>query len=162
LAVVVSDTSPIRALAFVDALSLLHALFGEVLVPSAVEQELRTPRDGGAPVDLTQVPFIQVCQPTDLSRIAELRADLDPGEAEAIALAGQIGATLLLIDERKGRRFAQAAGFQTMGALGVLLRAKKANLIPAIKPKLCQLRDGLRFFIADELFDELLDVAGER
>jgi predicted nucleic acid-binding protein len=67
-----------------------------------------------------------------------------------------------LIDERKGRRFAQAAGFQTMGALGVLLRAKNANLIPAIKPMLYQLRDGLRFFIADELFDDLLDVAGER
>jgi predicted nucleic acid-binding protein len=47
-------------------------------------------------------------------------------------------------------------------SLGVLLRARKANLIPAIKPMLYQLRDGLRFYIADELFDELLDVAGEQ
>lgn len=54
---------------------------------------------------------------------------LDPGETEAIALAVEIGADLLLIDERKGRREAKLLGLRTTGLLGVLLEAKKAGLL---------------------------------
>jgi predicted nucleic acid-binding protein len=161
LPVVVSDTSPIRALAFLGTLPLLRALYGQVLIPHAVEAELRSPRDGGNPVDLAKFSFIEVRGANDVSRIAELLADLDPGEAEAIALAAEVPGTLLLIDERKARRFAQSAGFRTMGTLGVLLQAKRANLIPAIKPLLFELRTGLRFFISDELCQQVLKIAGE-
>jgi predicted nucleic acid-binding protein len=161
LPVVVADTSPIRALAYLKHLALLERLFGTVFVPPAVERELHHPRDGGSPVDISPFPFLRVALPLDVGRVEELQADLDPGEAEAIALALQLNAGLLLVDERKARLFAQRAGIPFVGVLGILLRAKQQNLVLAVKPLAFQLRDGLRFFVGDELMKEILARAGE-
>ena len=55
--------------------------------------------------------------------------DLDPGEAEAIALAVEIGADRILMDEKRGRQIALHHSVKPVGVLGVLLRAKPENLI---------------------------------
>jgi len=63
-------------------------------------------------------------------KVARLLAStLDPGEAEAIALALELSADLILLDERDGRSAAERAGLRVTGVLGVLLRAKNNGQI---------------------------------
>jgi predicted nucleic acid-binding protein len=88
-----------------------------------------------------------VATATDQERVQELRGYLDPGEAEAIVLAIELRADLLLVDERRGRRVASAAGLAITGLLGVIATAKRAGLIDLAKPllggKLARRRDSL-------------------
>ena len=107
--IVVSDTSPIRAFHFLKQTDLLRYLFGTVIVPPAVAGELTHPHRTFAPMDLSAMPFVEVRTPNDQRRVAQYAATLDIGEAEAIALAVELGA-MLLIDEIDGRAAAAAAG----------------------------------------------------
>jgi predicted nucleic acid-binding protein len=90
MAIVVSDTSPIRALVHLGYLNSLSDLFASVVIPPAVAHELQNPPPTLAAVELAAWNFIRVERPLDSQRVAELAAILDPGEAEAIALAQQI------------------------------------------------------------------------
>lgn len=83
--------------------------------------------------------------PLQDARRAELLADLDRGEAEVIALAQELYADLVIIDERLARRHAKRLGLKVTGTLGVLLRAKTLGLVPAVRPLIEQLRQsGIR------------------
>src|SRR5690349_12455122 len=101
--IVVSDASPIRALAHLNELRLLRDLFGEVFIPPAVAAELETPASTLTPVSLSPYAFVLVRDPRDRSLVDRLRKELDAGEAQAIALAIEAHAKTLLIDENKGR-----------------------------------------------------------
>jgi predicted nucleic acid-binding protein len=95
--ITVSDTTAITTLLKVDRVDLLAQLFGRVLIPSAVERELKH-HHGFIPV---------CCEPHQLApseRLNRLLAQADPGEAEAICLAVEKRANSLLIDDKKGRR----------------------------------------------------------
>lgn len=89
MSIVVSDTSPIRALAHLQLVGLLGVLFGEVLVPPAVRDELGSPHSRFKPIGLGKWPFIQVRAPRDRASVRDLLATLHLGEAEAIVLAGE-------------------------------------------------------------------------
>ena len=90
----------------------------------------------------------------------ELREDLDPGEAEAIVLAIERRADLL-VDERRGRRTATAAGIMVTGLLGVVAEAKRAGRIDLVKPVLDELIQTARFWIGPDLYAEVLAELGE-
>ena len=108
--IVVSDTSPVLNLARIGRLELLPLLYRQVLIPSAVYEELTFYKhDLPTMIDLASAPWLIVAPAQDRNRVQELREDLDPGEAEAIVLAIERGADLLLVDERRGRRTATAA-----------------------------------------------------
>jgi predicted nucleic acid-binding protein len=92
MALVVSDTSPVRALAHLGTLVWLHDSFERIVVPPAVVQELQSPPGQLLAVTVTAWPFIEIQVPRSAVRIAELKVDLDLGEAEAIALAEEIKA----------------------------------------------------------------------
>jgi len=86
--IVVSDTSPILNLARIGRLKLLPSLYHEVLIPSAVYEELTTSKRDLAPaIDLAKEPWLIVATPSDRKRVQELRENLDRGEAEAIVLS---------------------------------------------------------------------------
>lgn len=161
MAVVVSDTSPLRALSHLGHLDWLELLFGQILVPPAVAHELQFPPMRFLSMDLRQMPFLMIVTPQDVVRVAELRMSLDLGEAEALALAEEVQAELVLIDESAGRAAVTRAGFRIMGTLGILLRAKSNGWCDALKPQLDRLQKELRFFIAPELRSALLSKAGE-
>lgn len=88
-------------------------------------------------------------------------AVLDPGEAEAIALAEELRANVLLIDELAGREVASHGGFTVLGTLGILLEAKQRSLCPAVRPLLDRLRVELNFFVSPGLRQTILRQAGE-
>jgi hypothetical protein len=160
--IVVSDTSPIRALDFLDLLEVLPVLFDRVLIPPAVAAELV--RTGGRfrLIDVSDFVFLELRPAHDQAQVNRLLPLLDRGEAEAIVLAQEIAADAILIDEADGRRVAQEKyGLRTIGTLGILLSAKQRGTIPAVRSLVDQLRDGLGFFVSESLYREVLRRAGE-
>ena len=87
--------------------------------------------------------------------------DLDPGETEAIALALELHATLVLMDERKGTQAARALGLTTIGVFGLLLDAKRQGMVDALMPLVDRLSSDLRFFVSPVLRQRLIELSLE-
>ena len=118
--IVVSDTSPVLNLARIGRLQLLFLLYHQVLIPSAVYDELTASKSDLPPaIDLAAQPWLMVAAANDQKRVQELRKDLDRGEAEAIVLAIERRADLLLVDERRGRRTARASTLQQISPVRI-------------------------------------------
>lgn len=161
MAVVVRDTSPLRALAFLRHLDRLRQLFGEVYLPSEVARKLATPPSRFAPLDITAWPFLILRDPTNTQSVDELSDEVDRGEAQAIVLAQELDAALLLIDETAGRRVATNRGLAVVGTLGLLLEFKTRGWCTEITADVDRLRNQLGFYIADDLRKSILTQAGE-
>ena len=161
MAVVVSDTSPLRALAQLSKLDLLRTMFTEVFVPPGVIGELRSPRRNFASLDLGSLPYVKVQAPTDRALIGELEQQLDAGESQAIALAIELNAHMLLIDEATGPREAKRRGIPVTGVLGILRDAKLAGHISTVRRLIDELITGQGFFVSDALRSRILADCGE-
>jgi predicted nucleic acid-binding protein len=160
--IVVSDTSPILNLARIRRLDLLPSLYVHVLIPPSVSLELTGIKDDiSSLVEHALQSWLMVASPKDQELVNRLRSGLDAGEAEAIVLAVERGAHRLLIDERLGRRVAKTFGLHITGLLGVLAEAKRARLLEGVKPLLDQLITDARFWIAPDLYREVLTVLDE-
>lgn len=160
--IVVSDTSAIINLAMIGRLNLLHQLYNEVIIPAAVYQEIVVQGTGkpGA-VEVQTEPWFKQQAVVDTAFVSQLRRDLDDGEAEAIVLAREVGADLLLIDDQAARRHAARLSLRFIGLLGVLLEAKSAGLMTLIKPALDDLISKAGFRVRPSLYHAFLTSAGE-
>ncbi len=157
---VVVNATPVIALALINQLDLLRRLYGEALIPPAVRAEVLAGGPGSPGfVELQRAEWIRV---TDLQdpRRADLLSDLDRGEAEVIALAQELNATLVIVDERLARRHVRRLGLKLTGTLGVLLKAKERGLIPVVKPLIDRLQRG-GFRLDDFVIAEVLQLACE-
>lgn len=158
-----SDTSPLSYLILIGEVEVLSALYGEILIPPAVEKELRSPEGPGPPRKWVQKApaWLQVEQPPreapeGLSPETEERLrSLDRGERQAIQLAEATGSGLLIIDERDGRKVAKEAGLRITGTLGVLDEAASDGLVDA-REVAEQLRE-TSFRASSELYQWLVD-----
>ena len=158
--VVAANTTPIIALALINRLDLLQRLYGEVVIPPAVWDEVLA----GGPVgigsaEVQGATWLRVVSLQDQRR-ADLLADLDRGEAEVIALAQELDAGLVIIDERLARRHAERLGMTLTGTLGVLLRAKERGLVSSVTPLVDQLRNG-GIWLSKDVLAEALRLADE-
>jgi len=160
--IVVADTSVVINLCCVGQAGLLRQLFREVVVPTIVVVEFarlasRVPRFAGLTLPEG------VCQQTPTAVPALLRSaiGLDAGEAAALALALEIHADAVLLDERRGREAAIQLGLRTIGILGLLLQAKSTGMLAAVRPVLDDLQKDAGFWIADPLRQQVLCLAGE-
>jgi predicted nucleic acid-binding protein len=158
--IVVSDTSPIRVLKHLNRLHLLGDLFDEVLMPPAVARECGRSTARHQPVAVSDIPGARVVAPSNQLVVQELERHLQLPEAEAIALAQELG-TELLIDELAGRRAATARGVARTGIVGVLVRPKQRGLIPQVVPLIERARDEIGFFVSTAVIDQARQLAGE-
>lgn len=160
--IVVSDTSPIINLAAIGQLELLRHLYGTITIPQAVYHEIavRGSQQAGA-IEIQTYPWFERRQVRDVALVKYFEQYLDAGEAETIALAIELQASLLLLDERRGRMIARQHGLVLTGLLGVLLVAKQRGYLVAIRPVLNDLRSVAGFWIDQELFTQVLETAGE-
>ena len=157
---VVCDTSPIRVLRHLVLLDLLGEFFGEVLIPPAVARELETPKQKSPPMELAAIPNGRVEAPKDGAAVRRLEGELQTGEAEAIVLARETGADLI-IDERAGRLVAGRMGIRFTGVIGLLVRARQEHLVGEVVPLIERVRGEMNFFVSDEVLREIRRLAGE-
>jgi len=124
---VVADTSPINYLVLIDQIEILPLLYTRILIPPAVLEELRHPAAPEPVRDWVAHPpgWLEVLPPKSSVAIAQL----DVGESEAIALATEMNAEVLLIDEQAGRQEAARRGLKVAGTLSVLDEADQAGFI---------------------------------
>ncbi len=162
--IVISDTSVITNLAAIEHLRLLPQLYTQVLIPMAVYRELVEidPPVPGA-LEVQSAEWIQVKQVKDLAMVKQLQNEvrLDPGESEAIALALELNADLLVIDERRGRAEADRLGLKITGLLGMLIEAKRKSLIIAVKPLMDALIATAQFRVSSRLYQQILEIVNE-
>jgi len=155
--IVVCNASPLINLARIDKLHLLRELYDQITIPEAVWDEVVV--DGkdqpGADV-IASATWIQKEVVTNKQLVRVLQQDLDGGEAEAIALAMEQKADLLLMDERIGRESANHLGLSYTGLVGVLIEAKSKALVPEIKPILDALRDVAGFRLSADVYERIL------
>ena len=158
---IVVNTGPVIALEACGQLSLLAALHSRVIMPVDVVQELErgaSPgsgepwwRSASAPIEVLPL----TAPPSPL-----LAAHLDPGEAAVIALALELGLSLVLIDERRGRMVARTFGLRAIGSVGVLLRAKKEGRLPSVRQCVDEMR-AKGVWLSEQLRGAVLREAGE-
>lgn len=161
----VSNTSPILNLAIIGHLVLLREQFEEILIPPAVVKELRPEEDlpgCDAVRGAREEGWFRVEEVKDRSLVQVLRRDVDEGEAEAIALALQVEAEWILMDQREARRIAKSLGLKVTGVLGILRRASREGKLPSLQVAMEQLREKAGFHIGADLFADLLKEIGER
>ena len=162
--IVVSDTSAITNLAAINYLQLLAQLYNQVTIPEAVYRKLAdiNPPVPGT-IEVQTANWLKVKQVADREFVKRLidEVRLDPGESEAIALALEIDADLLLIDERRGRAEADRLGIKITGLLGILVEAKQKKLIVAVKPLMDALIATSQFRVSSALYKQILDIADE-
>lgn len=156
--IVVSDTSPLTYLYQIQRFDLLSSLYGEVVVPPAVERELKAGAHLHEGLDWA---LLRVVAPKSSHRVTLLSASLDLGESEAIVLASEIKADLLLIDEADGREVARKLGIRLTGLLGVLLEAKRRGVVSSMSDELDRLESATTFRIRPEVRQRVLRLAGE-
>jgi predicted nucleic acid-binding protein len=132
---VIADTSPINYLVQIDAIDLLPKLFGRIVVAAAVHEELTHARTPAAVRSwMAQgAPWLEISPNPDRRSDSDISPSLDEGERMTIALAGAIGAELILMDDREGVAFARAQGFAVTGTLGVLDLAAQRGLIDLVQ-----------------------------
>jgi predicted nucleic acid-binding protein len=154
--IVVADTSPINYLVSINQIDVLPKLYGAVIIPQTVRDELSTDRAPEIVRRWIAAPpaWLQVRMPTMEPDAELIAAELDAGEFDAILLAQELSASELILDDMDGRKEAERRHIHAIGTLGVLRLAAKRRLLN-LKDALTRLR-ATNFYIAQELFDRLI------
>jgi uncharacterized protein len=139
----VADASPLTVFHQIARPELVRSVLGEVLIPPAVASEI-APSLGDPP------PWIQVIALPLVRPQFPWESTLDRGEAEAIALALQMSAIQIVLDDRPARRAAEQLGLSVVGSLGLLLEARRQGIIAVVQPYLDAMI-GVGFFIGPSL-----------
>ena len=156
----VVDTSPLIFLSKLNRLDLLQGA-ERILVPTAVLREIQEyPDEVAAEVEKAQRSWLQVQAVQDRGVVDVLMADLDAGEAEVIALAREVSAERVIMDDLDGRRFAHRLGLAPIGTLGLLLAARLRGELPSLQEEIERLQS-VGFRISGALRRAFLERAGE-
>lgn len=157
---VVVNSTPLVAFWSIGRLDILRDLFGGIIIPPAVREEfLSSEREARRKV-LRESSWIRVV-PLEHPNRAAAYAGLDVGEAQVLALAEEQNAALVLIDERKARRYAERLKLPLSGTLGVLLLAKEEKIVSAVSPLLKALQEA-GLYVHEDLVGYVLEMAGEK
>ena len=159
--IVISDTTPLISLLKINRLELLHQLFGEIQIPGVVHRELVSNVKFKQEAELIlQTRYIKKVDVDNRKSVLLLRrvTGLDEGESEAIILADEINADILLMDEAKGRKVAKQMEQNLMGTIGILITAFEEKLISNDEIIQCIriLREQGRH-ISEQLYKQLID-----
>ena len=157
---IISNTSPLQYLHQLGVLDVLPKLATTITVPPAVQDELTAGRKLGLSLpDLQSLDWVIVRRPSSFIALP-LVTDLGPGEREVLALALETSDSVCVLDDALARQVAAALQLRVTGTLGILIDAKRAGLVPAVRPYLDQLQS-LGFRLAAHTRAAVLKTAGE-
>lgn len=155
--ITVSNSSPIMNLAGKGKLSLIKRKFGNVIIPDAVWREVVIDGKGKRGVeDVEKSDWIKVQSVRDKALVRVLEKDLDRGESEAITLAVENTADVLLLDDKSARLIASNLGLKIIGIIGILIWAKKEGIIKQLGKELENLREKANFRMSEDLIKRAL------
>lgn len=155
---VILNNTPLVALYFLHQWPLLRQLYGRVIIPRAVEWEFLAVSTDERTAALRQASWLETVEIQTPPQIARLK--LDQGEAAVLALAIQREARLVIIDEQRGRQYAQQLGLPLTGTLGVLLAGKRKGFISLLTPLLEKMQaEGI--YLDARLVASVKEMAGE-
>lgn len=161
---IISDSSPLIALSNAGELRLLRAVFGEVIIPQAVYDEVIIQGHAkGGTEEIATAQWITCKTVEDRIAVQNFRAAhrrLGPGESETIILAKQLSADWVIIDEWRGRRAAEQEGVKLIGTLGVVVLAKNLGVIDNVRHVLDRLTLA-GFRVSSATYQAALEKAGE-
>jgi predicted nucleic acid-binding protein len=157
----VSNTSPLIAFSRIERLDLLRSVMPRILIPRGVLRELQDGARRGEPIieALRQSDWLELRQVDDSPLLRSLSADLGAGEAEALALALELGTTVIL-DDRPGRAAAERLQLAYVGTLGITREAKRMGVITAVLPVIKALR-AVGIHYKEALIERVLREEGE-
>ena len=118
----------------------MQQLYSKIYIPLAVYQEIEAGKEKVYYKDLSEIKWINISQINDKQALKYF-IELDAGEAEAIILATELNADLMIIDEKLGRFHAKHADLKVTGTIGILIKAKRAGLVDKLRPLLEELID---------------------
>ncbi|MEJ5311511.1 MAG: DUF3368 domain-containing protein [Anaerolineae bacterium] len=160
---IVANSSVLIALSSIGRLDLLKQRFNEdILIPDAVWNEVVVTGKGRPGAEIVRkTAWLKRCMVKDTDYVRLLCADLDAGEAEAIVLARELKADVILLDEKTARSIADRLGLYVLGTVGLLLWARQRNLIPSLREQLDTLRHKGCFRLSQDLYRAVLAEVGE-
>ena len=156
---VISNTTPIITLLSISKLELLRNIYGKIIIPQGVYQEIEEGKNKKFYTDLSLIDWIEIKSIADKEPLKYI-SDLDKGEAEVIVLANEINADLVIIDEKAGREYAEHFGIKLTGTIGVLLKAKELGIINKIEPLLTKMKEN-GIWISQKFINKVLEIANE-
>ncbi len=159
--IVVVDSTPLIYLGAIGRFDLLRSLYGRILIPSAVFDEVVNQGEGrwGAQ-ETAAADWVDVKSVSDPTLAAALADHLDGGEREVIALATELRAKMVIMDETAGRRELDARAIPYVGTIGALMQAKLRGLLAELRPELEQLRK-CGFHVSDRICEACLRSVSE-
>lgn len=149
--IVISDASCLIALNNIGFLNILKDLYTEVVITQEVKDEFGEPLPN----------WINIVEVKDLQKKRELEDILDKGEASSIALSLEIKDSVLIIDERKGRKIASSLNIKIIGTIGVLILAHKKGLIKDLITVILKLVNS-GFRLSDNLLNRIIEQFGKQ
>ncbi|WP_297453034.1 DUF3368 domain-containing protein [Persephonella sp.] len=135
---VVSNTTPILSFIKLNRLDILRNIYKEITIPEAVFKELEEGKHKYY-INIFKKDWIKISKASNKRLVKQFEEILDTGEAEAITLALELKADLLLMDEKIGRKIAEEQGLKISGTIGILLKAKEEGIISEVKPLIYEL-----------------------
>jgi uncharacterized protein len=150
---VVCNSSPLIALLSVNKIDILNKLFGEVLIPEAVFNEVFKVENKEA--DFNKAKFLKVVRVGDRNLVKVLNVHLGLGESEVIALSLEKDLDRVILDDKQARKIAGNMDLKVIGTVGVLLLAKQKSLINSIKPLLLEMKEKVNFRISQSIIDKV-------
>lgn len=158
---VIVNSTPLIVLANVNKLELLQQLYGRIIVPQAVYDEVTAKPHSLSSLTVAQSHWIVVEQISNQAEKKMYQAKLHAGEVEVMILAQENPqADLVILDDNAAKKTAKYLGLKVTGTLGILVKAKEQNFLEEIRPVLDEIiANG--FYISKTLYHLVLQQAGE-
>jgi predicted nucleic acid-binding protein len=158
---VIVNSTPVIALSSIDCLGLLKKLYGNVIIPYAVKDEIGVKSKSKAQNQLElSIDWITIKEINNVAQKQTFKTQLHEGEVEVIILGQELSVDLLVIDDYNAREYAKYLGFKVIGTVGILLLAKSKGIVHEVKPLVDKLiANGI--YISSRLYSEIMTIADE-
>jgi len=130
---VIFNSSPLINLSKIKSLNLIEKIYGQVIIPEAVNEEVvisgKTKENIEGIIQLIEKDIVKIVKVKNRSLVKSFQMNLDYGESEVLALAIDMNASLIIIDEKEARQVADTYNLNKTGFIGILIKAEKLGLI---------------------------------
>lgn len=158
---VIVNSTPLIALCNSDLLFVLKELYGEIVIPNAVFEEVTAKPDSACQQIRQNTDWIKIEKADTSVDRTMYKAKLHAGEVEVMILAQQKPqADLVVIDDYAAKKAAKYLGLTVTGTLSILLKAKKEKIIESVTDAVDKIEDN-GFYISDKIRQQIIELADE-